>query len=453
MAERKIEIQMATVGAAEAAAGVQQSTEAVKGLTKASDDAFEKMKAQVAEEAATAKARAEYHRERSNQAEAAANAQARELAATKEMQSEQLGVMKAEMFSQLGEKISQAGRALKEMGDEARDANPEFADLAETMGNGLETVGNMSRAAAMGFAMAGPAGAAAAAAFQLMIEKLGDVATAYLGVREAQRDWHASLDTLREAEAASANHHEEMVKRREAAGLIRLLNDQGEAVRTLKGDMDALGKTEALQHRLEEAKNKREDEASIAGGAPEDFVKINRTKSDAVADKAMIDARVERQRRLASETASQAIMAEEAARKAEITPGLENTVDARRKEADELREKAFALSRAYSRTEADSKIEKNIIDESAAGTIDRIGQRTYAEKTRLEKSSDERGEAAALAKENADMRRQREETNRVMKERAAAEKEHDKRIAEDARQRTRDLMILNSQLKNQRRGR
>ena len=69
MADRKIEIQMATVGAAEAAAGVNQATEAVKGLTASQDESFAKMKEQVAAEAEAAKARAEQARERADQAD------------------------------------------------------------------------------------------------------------------------------------------------------------------------------------------------------------------------------------------------------------------------------------------------------------------------------------------------------------------------------------------------
>lgn len=69
MAEKRIEIQMAAVNAAETAAEIGKSTDAVKGLTTATDEQFKLSLEQAEEEAKIAKHRAEAARERAEQAD------------------------------------------------------------------------------------------------------------------------------------------------------------------------------------------------------------------------------------------------------------------------------------------------------------------------------------------------------------------------------------------------
>jgi antirestriction protein len=336
MAERKIEIQMATVGAAEAAAGVRQGTDAVKDLTNATDQ----------------------------------HAKKTEAAATEGKQDTQIQLARAEVFSQVASAMSIASTKIKELGDKARETNPELAELTDDVSEGMNSVAGAAQAAAMGFAVAGPAGGAVAATFTLMTQQLQKLVEAYLDLQAGQNERRESTENLAIAEENHARHHDEMVARRKAAGFKKLLEEQTEAARNLSIEMEALAKVEAASGKLDTAKKDRRDFDRLQAGEDPETVRADRALWDEAQAKLKIDADLER-RKAAMQRATQiAETADQDATAAENAPGLEpEQVAKRRQAAKAAKAAADEAARAYDEAQTLGGIEKAVLGESAATAV------------------------------------------------------------------------------------
>ena len=279
MAERKIEIQMATVGAAEAAAGVKQATDAVKDLSATTDDSFKKMQAQVAADAEAAKARAEHHRERSNQAEEAANAQARELVATKENQQTQIDFMKSEVFGQMASKLGEASQGIRKMAEDFKEVSPEIEAKLQGVADGIEKVSTMAQSAAIGFAVAKGPGAAVAAVASLggsavsdALKELSVVTTQMMAGQEALDNYQENL-AAREIERAG---------RLRGQGMVALFKEQAEEAKNLGAALAHLASVQSAQDSVDAAKRDRSDRMRIEAGENPAEVKLARIQDDAL---------------------------------------------------------------------------------------------------------------------------------------------------------------------------
>jgi hypothetical protein len=346
MAEKKIEVQMATVGAAEAAAGVTQTTEAVKGLTAA----------------------------QSESTEAAATAEEQQkTAATAELQRQQINIERARSLQQIAEKTAMVGKAVRESAEDFRNADPEMAATLETIATGMDNVAQASSAAAQGFAIAGPAGAAAGAALAVLGGQLRNLYEAYVELVQANADAGESFQTLADAEANHARQHEEAAARRLAAGFRKMLKEEADAAKELAIELAALDKIEASETRLATAKRDREDAAAIASGADPDAIKKKRIEDDANAEKERIDQALARQRDEANKAAG---LAERAMRDAiayRNMPGADfdkaNEMDV---EAGKQIEAAEKASRDYATARKIGTNDKQTIDERAAAKTEEI---------------------------------------------------------------------------------
>jgi hypothetical protein len=279
MAERKIEIQMATVGAAEAAAGVSQSTEAVKGLTAATDDAFEKMRAQVAEEAAAAKVRADYHRERWKQAEEASNQKARDLAELKENQQTQIDFMKSEVFGQMAAKLGEASQGIRKMAADFKESAPEIAAQLQGVADGIETVSSMAQSATLGFSVAKGPGAAVAAVASMGSSAVSDALQELSVVTARMMAGQEALDNFQEdlavREIARAGRLREQ-------GMGALFKEQAEDAKNLGTALAHLSQVQSAQDSLDTAKRDRSDRMRIEAGDNPAEVKNDRIQDDAL---------------------------------------------------------------------------------------------------------------------------------------------------------------------------
>jgi hypothetical protein len=279
MADRKIEIQLATVGAAEAAAGVKQTTDAVKDLSATTDDSFSKMQAQVAADAEAAKARAVHHRERSNQAEEAANAQARELVATKENQQTQIDFMKSEVFGQMAAKLGEASQGIRKMAADFKESAPEIEAKLQGVADGIENVSAMAQSATLGFAVAKGPGAAVAA-----VVSLGGSA-----VSEALKELSVVTAQMMAGQEALDNFQEDLAVREIArAGRLReqgmgaLFKEQAEDAKNLGTALAHLSQVQSAQDSLDTAKRDRSDRMRIEAGDNPAEVKNDRIQDDAL---------------------------------------------------------------------------------------------------------------------------------------------------------------------------
>lgn len=369
MAGRKIEIQMATVGAAEAAAGVRQGTDAVKELTNATDT----------------------------------HAKKTEAAATEVKQDTQIQLARAEVFSQVASAMNIASAEIKTMGDKARETNPAMADLADTVAGGLETVGSAAQAAAMGFAVAGPAGAAVASVFTLMTVQLRELIAAYLDLQAGQNERKESAANLAAAEENHARHHDEMVARMKASGFKELLQEQTEAARNLSIEMAALEKVEAASSKLDTAKKDREDFDSIQAGEAPETVRAARALWNEEQAKRKIDADLERKNKAAQQAQQIAETAASDAAAAESAPGLEEgQVKARRAAAQAAQAQAAEARRAADEAETLGGIEKRVLEESASNTVAKEQAALKARRQREAEEQNAKDMAAMQAKDYED---------------------------------------------------
>lgn len=371
MAERKIEIQMATVGAAEAAAGVRQGTDAVKDLTNATDQ----------------------------------HAKKTEAAATEAKQETQIQLGRAEVFSQVATALQIASLKIKELGDSAKETNPKFAELAATIGGGLETVGGAAQAAAMGFAVAGPAGGALAATFTVLTMQIRELIAAYLDLQAGQDERKKSALSLAEAEENSAKAHEEAAARREAAGFKKLLEEQSEAARNLTIEMAALEKVEAASGKLDVAKKNRSDFDRMQAGEDPETVRADRALWDEEQAKRKIEADLDRKKTAMQQAALLAETADTDAAAAENAPGLdEGQVKARREAAKAAKTRADEAARAYGEANTLGGIEKSVLEESAANTVAKEQAALRERRQREAEEQNRKDMEAMLAKDSEDAR-------------------------------------------------
>lgn len=339
MAEKRIEIQMAAVGAQEAASAINQSTEAVKGLSAATDD----------------------------------QTKATAAAATEEKQGTQINIERAKILKDVADKTAMVGEAIRKSAEDFRESDPATAKTLETMASGLEQVGGMAAYAAQGFAVAGPAGAAVGAAAAVASTQLRALYDAYVELVQANSDAEDSFKTLAEAEENHARHHEEMAARRLAAGFRQMLKDEATAAQNLAIELAALDKIEASRNRLATAKRDREDDAAIAAGADPDAVHQKRIADDAKAEKDRIDQALDRQRAEANRAEYLADKATKDAIKYRSMNGADpEKADEMEKAAKEQIEAAEKAAKEYQTAREIGDNDKQTIDERAANKKEEI---------------------------------------------------------------------------------
>lgn len=249
MADRRIEIQMAAVGAAETASDISRSTDAVQDLTKATEG----------------------------------NNEANQEAATSARQQTQINIERAETLEKVGRGFEAMGRGIAAAAEKFKESDPEFSETLKHVSEGFESAGKMAEMAVQGFIIAGPAGAAAGATIGAAV---GPIQEAFNEMNAAMAQNAAASEALETADVRRAQGEIERVARMRTSGMIALLKDQAEETRALTAEMARLAQVEAAQDSLDSAKRDRADDARIAAGEDPAVVKGQRISDDAGAAKA-----------------------------------------------------------------------------------------------------------------------------------------------------------------------
>jgi hypothetical protein len=369
--EKRIEIQMAAVGAQEAASAINQSTEAVKGLSTATDD----------------------------------QAKATAAAATEENQGRQINIERAKVLKDVADKTAMVGEAIRKSAEDFRESDPATAQTLETMANGLEQVGGMAAYASQGFAIAGPAGAAVGAALAVASTQVTALYDAYVDLMNGMKERKDSFQTLAEAEESHASHHEEMVSRQKAAGFKELLEDQTEAARKLSLELAALEKVEAATARLDTAKKNREDQARIEAGEDPETVRADRALWDEEQAKQRIESSLARKKSAMQSAIQIAETAENDATAAESAVGLDpEKVKARREKATAAKRAADDAAREYDDASNLAGIDKATIEETTAAKVEKEKSALRNRKQREAEAQNRKDMTSMLANEEQEAR-------------------------------------------------
>ena len=382
MADKRIEIQMATVGADAAATAIKQTVEATKELAsaqvglKSSDPELAAMQARLA----AMKNEAEALGEKATKARALAEDEKN--LATEDRQAEAINMERAKSYGEWGRILKEVGEKGREMGEALSEAGYGSGETISKMSEHLVKAGNAAMGAAEGFRVAGPMGAALGAAMGYLAKDAMELAGTLIAVKEA-------TERLKEEEDSAAERHEQMADRMRVAGIGKILRDERNAASELIEKLNELNEVGAAKDKLEIARIERAAAQRIQGGEDPESVDIEKTKQVAEVRKTAIDREINAKRELAQSAAGTAVKSKTLADESEGLAGISDEEKFKRRAAAEkdriAAEKAF---REYNTTASVGEIDKNRIAEETSAKVDQLIEKGWKRKTDEEAKSD-----------------------------------------------------------------
>lgn len=392
MAERKIEIQMATVGAAEAAAQIDQSTASVENLAAATENQ--------ATSTDDLEQRIAALKERTTQLKGETDQ-----AATAGRQDIQINQQRAMMVLQVAEQIGKMSSSIRAAAADFREANPELSGTLETTAGAMEQVGTMASYAAQGFAIAGPAGAAVGAAIGLAVPQLEKFYDAWV-------DLEKSMGDVADSEQRVIDLQDEMAEMRGVRAAITAYNQAATAADEFANAAARAARRANAKGDAEKAEREAADDEAIRGGADELEIKRRNVNQDEAANRDRIreEGRVAAVERTARENAAR--LAEEAYAEAADKSGADS--DQAKDMAEKLREAEAALKKAQEQENKWQDTGPYKIRESEARQRNAIGDIDFQAQERARKEDEKR---AREEREYSDMREREAAAEAARKER------------------------------------
>jgi hypothetical protein len=413
---------MAAVNAAETAAEISKSTDAVKGLTTATEEQKKAVEEATDKDAA---------------------------AATEAKQQQQINIERARTLQQVAEKVAMVGDAMQRLAEQVRKDSPEVADNLDMASGAATTLASSASMAAQGFAVGGPFGAAVGAVVGSFVPSIksafDDMTTSLLGAAASQSQLTENTRKLAEAQANFGNF---TLATQLAEDFDKAKNAAAELLGTIR-DIEAV---EAAKKSTTKAQRDLEDQRAENSGEDPGEIKKRRIAADAEDERAALEANLQRKRDAAAAAVQAAQTAADNVAAAEAASLDPKEIAARRAEEDQARQRSSAagddfriarITAPYQRGEITAKQTKGMeaVDQERAKKDEDMRNQHADDNIRAEidqqKTID--AEAAKAAKAASSM--------------GQAAVAGFRKLSAEMEQVKKQLEIQGNQIKNQRRGR